>query len=336
MNRHSDAHVETQDPLSIRWTTGSAAASRAPAAVNGTAKEIIAGLTAANTHIASKYFYDAEGSRLFERITRLAEYYPTRTEQKIMARCTAEIAVATGTGVTLIDLGAGNCEKARALFPALEPRQYVAVDISGDFLEHALFGLRGAYPRVDVLGITADISSDISLPASVRGQQRLFFYPGSSIGNFLPADALAFLGRIANECDRDGGLLIGIDLVKPASILKRAYDDREGITAAFNLNVLNHINTLIGADFAAGDWRHVAFFNGELSRIEMHLEARRNVIVSWPRGERRFAKGERIHTENSYKYRLPDFERLLLDAGFSRVRSWADDKQWFAVCHAAA
>ncbi len=331
MNRRSDAHVQTRGPVSVGWTTRGPG----PIALNGTAQEIIAGLMAASPHISSKYFYDAEGSRLFEEITRLDEYYPTRTERKIMARCTAEVAESAGTGVTLIDLGAGNCEKARALFAALKPAQYVAVDISGDFLEHALFGLRMAYPGIDVLGITADISSDISLPASVRGKRRLFFYPGSSIGNFVPDDAAALLARIANECDRDGGLLIGIDLVKPAAILNRAYDDREGVTAAFNLNALNHVNRLIGADFAPDDWRHVAFFNRERSRIEMHLEARRTVMVSWPAGGRHFRKDERIHTENSYKYRLPDFERVLLRAGFGRVRSWTDDNGWFAVCHAS-
>jgi L-histidine N-alpha-methyltransferase len=337
MNRRSEGYVETSGSALHEWTARTGVRRREPAkpAVNGFAKGIIAGLTAKNAWISSKYFYDAEGSRLFERITRLPEYYPTRTEQSIMAGHAAEVARSTGIGVTLIDLGAGNCEKAKALFPSLKPAQYVAVDISGDFLEAALRGLRAAFPDIDVKGITADVSAEISLPASAPQRRRLFFYPGSSIGNFMPDHALALLARIRKQCKAGGGLLIGVDLVKPAAILERAYDDSEGVTAAFNLNVLRHLNALIGTNFAVTDWRHCAFFNAELSRIEMHLAAKREVSVSWPGGGRLFRKAERIHTENSYKYRLPDFERLLVRAGFKRVRAWTDAKHWFAVCHAA-
>lgn len=225
--------------------------------------------------------------------------------------------------------------KAGALFGVLNPKQYVAVDISVDFLRQALAELQLHFPGLRMLGVGTDLSAGISLPSMVPREGRLFFYPGSSIGNFTPADALVFLSQIKEQCDRGGGLLIGVDLIKSATILNAAYDDPLGVTAAFNLNLLNNINGLIGSDFAVGDWRHRAFFNAALSRIEMHLEARREVTVKWPSGGRRFAEGERIHTENSYKYALADFRDLLVRAGFTRVQSWTDENDWFALFYAA-
>lgn len=299
-------------------------------------REIIAGLSAANASISPKYFYDTLGCRLFELITLLPEYYPTRVEQALMERHSAAIAQAVGKGATLVDLGAGNCEKARSLFAALEPRQYVAVDISTGFLQQALSGMRNRYPQIDMLAVDADFSAGLSLPKSVRGGRRTFFYPGSSIGNFDPADALVFLSRIRSLCTRPGGLLVGIDLVKDEATLHAAYNDALGLTAAFNLNVLNHVNAQIGSDFSLADWNHRAFYNGARSRIEMHLEAVGETKVSWPGGGRRFSAGERIHTENSYKYELDGFKALLLEAGFSEVRAWTDERRWFAVCHASA
>ncbi len=185
-----------------------------------------------------------------------------------------------------------------------------------------------------MLALGTNIYPALDLPNGVRRQRRLFFYPGSSIGNFTPEEASLFLTRIREQCGQDGGLLIGIDLVKPEAILNPAYDDASGVTAAFNLNLLHHLNRIIGSNFSAGDWRHRAFFNAALSRIEMHLEARRQLRVAWVGGGRLFAGGESIHTENSYKYALKDFENLLMQAGFKRTRAWTDQKQWFAVCHA--
>lgn len=300
------------------------------------AAEIIEGLEAPGAWVSPKYLYDALGSRLFEAITDLPEYYPTRVEQTIFERHAAEMAGVIGPGATFIDLGAGNCEKARGLFPALRPAQYVAVDISAAFLEEAVEAMRHRFPDVEMLALGMDFSAQLSLPPAVRSRRRTFFYPGSSIGNFQPLAALALLTDIRRHCHDGGGLLIGVDLVKDTPPLEAAYDDALGVTAAFNLNLLNHLNKLIGSDFSVSDWRHRAWFNARLSRVEMHLEAREEVAVSWPGGGRTFGRGERIHTENSYKYTLPGFHALLDQAGFAGTRTWTDERGWFAVCHASA
>ena len=307
---------------------------RTSAAADSARHEIVAGLTAPQAFVSSQYFYDARGSRLFEMITALPEYYLTRTERTIFAEHALEISAAVGTGVTLIDLGAGNCGKAQNLFRSLKPAQYVAIDISIDFLRQALKHLQMAYPEIEMLAVGANVYPAPDLPNGVRRQHRLFFYPGSSIGNFTPEEAHLFLTGIRAQCGEDGGLLIGVDLVKSEAILIPAYDDVSGVTAAFNFNLLQHLNRIIGSNFSARDWQHRAFFNAALARIEMHLEARRLVCVAWPGGGRQFAGGESIHTENSYKYALHDFENMLMQAGFKRTRSWTDEKQWFAVCHA--
>jgi dimethylhistidine N-methyltransferase len=298
--------------------------------------ELVAGLTAEQASISSKYFYDALGSRLFEAITHLPEYYPTRTEAAIFDAHRDDIARAAGAGSTMIDLGAGNCEKARSLFGALRPARYVAVDISADYLQQSLACLRHQFPAIDLTGIGMDMSAGVQLPPSVPSQRRLFFFPGSSIGNFTPAQALDFLSGLRAQCDDDGGLLIGVDLLKDKAVMDAAYDDSLGVTAAFNLNALTHVNALLGSNFDVRDWRHCGFFNPDLSRVEMHVETRLAVDVCWPGGSRHFEAGERIHTENSYKYRLEDFSALLQGAGFGRVTSWTDRRNWFAVCHAAA
>ncbi|MEG2034512.1 MAG: L-histidine N(alpha)-methyltransferase, partial [Janthinobacterium sp.] len=204
--------------------------------------------------------YDALGSKLFEAICALPEYYPTRTEAAIFARHGADIARAVGPGSTLIDLGAGNCAKAASLFPLLHPAQYVAVDISYDFLSESLSRLQQRFPHIEMTGLGLDFSSRLDLPDSVRAARRLFFYPGSSIGNFAPEQAIAFLRRLRASADGDGGLLIGVDLIKDDAILDAAYDDALGVTAAFNLNMLRHLNGLIGADFDVRAWRHHGFF----------------------------------------------------------------------------
>jgi len=299
------------------------------------ASEVIAGLMAESPWVSPKYLYGPLGSRLFEAITELPEYYLTRTEKVLLEECREKIAHAAGTEPTLIDLGAGNCAKARSLFASLKPRQYVAVDMSVDFLRDSMSQLQRDFPQLEMLGIGVDFSLGLRLPAAVRNENRLFFHPGSSIGNFTPQEALAFLARLREQC-AGGGLLIGVDLVKSESTLQAAYDDALGVTAAFNLNLLNNVNALIGSDFSVGDWQHRARFNSALSRIEMHLEARRDTTVGWKDGARRFLEGQRIHTENSYKYRLEDFERLLEQARFSKVNTWTDANRAFALFHALA
>jgi dimethylhistidine N-methyltransferase len=298
--------------------------------------ELAAGLLAPQAFTSPKYLYDELGSKLFAAICELPEYYPTRTEAAIFRAHRADIARSVGQGVTLIDLGAGNCVKAGQLMPSLLPAQYVPVDISVDFLRDAVAQLQLRFPQTEMLGLGMDFSGALELPSAVRAERRLFFYPGSSIGNFTPQEAVAFLRGLRNQCGQDGGLLIGVDLIKDTRILDAAYDDALGVTAAFNLNLLRHLNKLLGADFDVLDWRHRSYFNIDQSRIEMHLMARRPVKVSWLGGARQFAEGETIHTENSYKYTQKEFVQLLEQAGFAAEATWTDSAGWFMLCHARA
>jgi dimethylhistidine N-methyltransferase len=297
--------------------------------------ELVQGLLAAEPCVAAKYLYDTLGSRLFEAITELPEYYPTRCEAGIFAQHAPAMAALMPPAATLVDLGAGNCRKAAQLFDVIRPARYVAVDISVAFLRPALSSLQAAYPAIPMLGLGLDFSADLSLPAAAGDGARVLFYPGSSIGNFSPEQALAFLQQ-AHVASQGGGLLIGVDLHKDTAILEPAYDDALGVTAAFNRNVLLRLNLLTGSNFALADWQHVAFFNSQASRIEMHLQARAAVQVRWPGGERQFAQGQRIHTENSYKWQQADFAALLQRAGFSSTRAWTDTQGWFAVYWAQA
>ena len=296
---------------------------------------IEAGLLRQPAEAAPKYLYDRLGSHLFEAITELPEYYPTRTEAAILQAHGAAMATAVGAGATLVDLGAGNCVKAVSLFPLFEPSRYVAVDISVEFLHDALKGVQREHPTLDVVGLGLDFSSQLDLGADVGDGRNVFFYPGSSIGNFTPPEALEFLRRVRAQA-QGGGLLIGVDLVKPAAVLEAAYDDALGVTAAFNLNILRQLNRLIGSDFEPRQWRHVGLYNAQASRVEMHLEAREDLVVRWPGAERPFVAGERMHTENSCKYTVETFAGLLQQAGFGAPRFWTDVNGWFAVFWAPA
>ncbi|HYW55672.1 MAG TPA: L-histidine N(alpha)-methyltransferase [Polaromonas sp.] len=330
--------LSTPNPASPRFIDQYGDASRLPS--QSAQEELAAGLRAPQASIAPKYFYNALGSRLFEAITALDEYYPTRTEAGIFDKASADIAKAiAASGIThpcLIDLGAGNCAKSARLIPHLQPTQYVPVDISVDFLRGAAEQIQTTFPMLDIVGIGMDFSKGLTLPPAVQKQDRVFFYPGSSLGNFPPIEALAFLQQVS-DADKGNarGLLLGIDLVKDKSVLEAAYDDALGVTAAFNKNVLLHVNTLMGSAFDVHQWRHVALFNEAESRIEMHLQAECNLTVRWPGGERRFLAGERIHTENSYKFTVDSMTDLLRKAGFSQVRCWTDADEWFAVFWAA-
>ena len=298
------------------------------------AAEAAAGLLAASAQVSPKFFYDPLGSRLFDAITETAEYYPTRTEAAILARHGGAIAQAAleaaGPSPALVDLGAGNCAKAARLFGSFAPRHYVAVDISVAFLRQSLQCLQREFPSMRMTGIGLDFSSRLALPEGVVAGPAVVFYPGSSIGNFDPAQAQRLLVQ-TREAAAGGALLIGVDLVKPVEVLEAAYDDALGITAAFNLNLLNHLNRLLGADFRLREWQHLAVYDEAHARIEMHLEARRSLTVNWSGAQRRYAAGERIHTENSYKWTVAGFEALLRSAGFARVRHWCDDAGWFGV-----
>jgi dimethylhistidine N-methyltransferase len=293
--------------------------------------ELSAGLLQPQAITSPKY--------LFEAITELPEYYPTRTERAIVDHHMADIARRIGANATLVDLGAGNCEKASRLFKATQPKRYVALDISADFLHHCVSCLSREYPDIEMHALASDLGQDWRIPSHLPSEPRTMLYPGSSIGNFTPDEALTFLKRVHRE-SAGGGVLIGVDVVKPKSILEPAYDDSIGVTAAFNLNMLAYVNRLIGANFDVRDWQHRAVFNEVDSRIEMHLVAKRDVQVHWQAGgathARAFASGEYIHTENSYKYTPEKFAALLQAAGFQAPTVWTDSQDWFAVMHASA
>lgn len=300
------------------------------------ARELAKGLNAAAASVSPKYFYDALGSKLFEAITGLDEYYPTRTEAGIFDAAHPDIASAiAGAGITqpcLIDLGAGNCVKATRLIPHLQPWQYVPVDISVDFLRGAAEQVQSTFPALDIVGVGMDFSAGLVLPPEVQSHDRVFFYPGSSLGNFSPDQALTFLQRIADPAQGAArGLLLGIDLIKDKATLQAAYDDALGVTAAFNKNLLLNVNALLGTDFDVHQWRHVALYNEAESRIEMHLQARCDLTLCWPEGRRIFRIGECIHTESSYKYTVASMSALLKQAGFAQIQHWTDPKAWFAV-----
>ena len=308
--------------------------------------ELTEGLLAPTPSIAPKYFYDTLGARLFESITELPEYYPTRSEAALFERHAPEIARRVPPQGVMIDLGAGNCAKAAGLFSALRPAQYVAVDISVDFLRDCLTRLSAQWPGVTMRGLGIDFSQGLSWPdalALAADRPRLMFYPGSSIGNFTPGEALVFLRSLHVVASQvpGGGLLIGVDLIKDTATLEAAYDDALGVTAAFNRNVLRHVNRVLGSNFLVEDWRHIAHFDIEASRIEMHLECVRDTRVHWPGGDRHFAAGTRIHTENSYKWTVESFTALLRDAGFGTdgaqtVQAWVNPEHPFALVWAAA
>jgi dimethylhistidine N-methyltransferase len=303
-------------------------------------QELHLSLTTDVPSISPKFFYDDIGSHLFDVITLLEEYYPTRTEQWIMDAHRDEIAEAVGDCEVLLDLGAGNCAKASQLFNSIQPKQYRAVDISKEYLEAAVADLQKQFPQIAMRAEAIDLSLPLAFP-DIADHRKIFFFPGSSIGNYDPEKADQFFKNIAQECHGNGGLLIGVDLVKDLETLHLAYNDPLGVTAAFNLNILLNVNRIIGSNFNLQDWEHVAFFNESQSRIEMHLRARSNVEVILPSDGAKeqfiqFKAGDLIHTENSYKYTQEDFTEKLYQAGFDNIQTWTDPKKHFLVCFANA
>lgn len=290
---------------------------------------LVTGLSARPRSIAPKWFYDAEGSRLFERICELPEYYPTRTELALLDRHAPEIARRIGARREVVEFGAGSSHKARLLLGALDaPVRFVPVDISGEHLLGAAAALRRAHPKLDVQPLVCDFTRDLKLPAAAG--QRVGFFPGSSIGNFDPPQAVALLRHFASLLE-GGGLLIGVDLVKDPALLHAAYNDGAGITAAFNLNLWVRANREAGADFDLAQWFHAAFYNPPLQRIEMHLVSRRAQRVTVAGSAFEFAEGESVHTENSYKYTAAGFQALAREAGFTPAACWTDGARRFAL-----
>ncbi len=297
---------------------------------------LVAGLRATPAAIPPKYFYDAVGCALFGAICELPEYYPTRTERAIFDAHRAAIAEAAGRGGQFVDLGAGDCAKALAWLPFIAPARYVAVDFAGDAIRRALAQMAPEFPDIAMTGIVADFTRGLDLAGELAAGPVTFFYPGSSIGNFAPAEALAFLRDVRRHCigRERSGLLIGVDTKKDKARLDAAYDDPAGVTAAFNRNVLRNVNRLLDCDFRPAAFAHRAYYDAGAGRVEMHLEATAAQTVRLPDGPRAFAAGERIHTENSWKYAPEEFAALLTDAGFRRVRCWQDDARDFAVFYA--
>ncbi len=295
--------------------------------------EIESGLLAQAASISPKFLYDPLGSHLFTAITLLPEYYPTSTEKNIFIQYQDQITHAVGTGGTLIDLGAGNCQKAESFFSCLKPSNYLAIDFSVEYLQEALNKLEGKYPDIQMKCLGMDFSKQLIIPNAITQNKRTFFYPGSSLGNFLKSEALALLTQIKNQA-HGGGLLIGVDLMKEDTVLQAAYDDPLKITAAFNLNILRSVNALLGSDFKVEQFRHHVIINHAENRVELYLEALEDLTVSWPGHSRTFIKGERIHTENSHKYTIESIKTLLKNAGFETSQIWTDPKNYFAVIYA--
>ena len=292
------------------------------------------GLRASPAHIEPKYFYDELGCALYAAICQLDEYYPTRTERAIFQQHRQEISDALGKVGTFVDLGAGDCCKALGWLPFIAPQRYLAVDIAGPALETALSNMAPEFPETEMVGLVTDFSHSLAIPAELMTGRVTLFYPGSSIGNFTPDAATRFL-REMRQYTRGGGLLIGVDAKKEKARLDAAYADELGVTAAFNLNALRHINRVIGSDFQEENWRHVGTYNEAQGRVEMHLQSAAEQSVMIDGVPRIFKSGERIHSENSYKYGRKEFEEMLRAAGFGDVQVWTNDDQAFWVIHAS-
>lgn len=295
-------------------------------------RELLAGLRLKPRSISPKFFYDAAGSRLFDAICELPEYYPTRTELSILADRAGEIAQQIGPNAEIIEFGAGSLRKVRLLLDALKtPRRFVPIDISGEHLAQAAQALRADYPSLDVQPLVADYTRPFSLPVRhERGGMRVGFFPGSTLGNFSLDEALAFLQGAARVL-RGGGLLLGVDLVKDPARLHAAYNDAQGITARFNLNLLARANAELGADFDLAGFAHTAFYNAPHQRIEMHLVSRAAQTVSLLGERLHFAEAETIHTENSHKFTVEGLRTLAARAGFGIGPVWTDPERLFSV-----
>lgn len=295
-------------------------------------KEVLDGLSRVQKMLPSKYFYDERGSELFEQITSLDEYYPTRTEKKILENHINEIAERVGSESVIIELGSGSSQKTRLLLDHLpDLSAYVPVDISEKYLQKVANDLREEYPNLPIVPVCADYTQPFDIPHIDRPfEYYVVFYPGSTIGNFQPHQAQKFLQSIARFLIPGGGMLIGVDLKKDVEVLEKAYNDEAGVTADFNKNMLVRINRELGADFEVENFRHKALYNPEQGRIEMHLVSEANQQVHLNGTTIDFQKGESIHTENSYKYSLEEF-RELVSNWFEVEKVWMDDNEFFSI-----
>ncbi len=303
---------------------------RKPAVIDMRA-DVLDGLASRPKRLSPKYFYDEAGSALFEAITELPEYYLTRTEIGLLETHRDEIASRVGEGVCLIEYGSGSSRKIRLLLERLRPQSYVPVDISKEHLESAARLLYKENPWLNVYPTSADYTTDFRLPSATGSAPRVAFFPGSSIGNFDPGDAVDFMRRVGRLVGPGGRLLIGVDRKKDRVILEAAYDDAAGVTAEFNRNVLRHLNATLDADFDTSKFSHVALYNETLGCIQMFLESTTDQSVRIAGTSIEFRTGERIHTENSYKYEPGEFTAMAEQAGFRRDAWWTDGRDRFAI-----
>ncbi len=295
-------------------------------------QEILAGLKQSPKTISAKYFYDQKGSTLFEAITSLPEYYPTRTEINLLREYHEQILGLAGQQCVLIEYGSGASTKIRLLLDALKPKAYVPMDISKDFLFDCAVKLRAQFPWLEIHATCLDYHQGATLPQQLPSDfKKVAFFPGSSLGNFTPSESLSFLKGVRTTVGDDGAFLIGVDLVKDSSILNAAYNDVQGVTAQFNLNILNHLNRLGEGNFNATHFSHHAFFNKQENRIEMHLRSDLDQVVYIFGEHFVFKAGETIVTEYSYKFIPEQFEKLALEAGFESKRMWTDEGKNFAL-----
>ena len=293
--------------------------------------EVLSGLARSSKRLSPKFFYDRRGSQLFDAITELPEYYPTRTEIGILKKHGETIADFLGEDCLLLELGSGSSKKIRVLLDALKPAAYMPMDISREHLLGSAQALVADYPALEVHAACADFAADFELPYCPEHLSRAAFFPGSSIGNFEPAQARELLQRVADYLGEGGKLLIGVDLKKDAGVLHAAYNDEQQVTAAFNLNLLQRINRELGADFDLQAFSHDAFYNSSEGRVEMHLVSRSEQTVTVAGESFEFDEGETIHNESSYKYDVEEFLSLAERAGFVSDQVWTDDQQLFSV-----
>ena len=306
-------------------------------AVGSFLDEVLAGLSAPRKWLFPKYFYDERGSRLFDAICDLPEYYPTRTELRMLETYGPELRQRVGKGSAIIEYGSGSGRKTELVLRAVEPHAYVAIDISEEQLRAAVSGLAARFPAVRMVALCADYTRALALDTIgvLAGKRRIGFFPGSTIGNFPHAEALAFLRSACESTARGGAMIVGVDLVKDSAILHAAYNDAAGVTAAFNLNVLERINRELGADFELDAFRHRAHYAAAEGRVEMHLVSQRAQKVSLAGRTFDFAAGETIHTESSYKYTVPGFQALAAQAGFEPQHCWIDSERLFSIHYLA-
>ncbi len=298
--------------------------------------DVIAGLSQRQKAVPARWLYDLAGSELFDEITRLPEYYPTRTETALLKAVVPQVAEIVGEGRALVEFGAGSVTKIPLLLNAILPSAFVPIDISGDFLRSSAGALQKDFPDLPIHPVEADFMKPIRLATGVADGQRLGFFPGSTIGNMVPHSAVNLLRSMRDTLDEGAMLLIGFDRVKPRDILIPAYDDAQGVTASFNLNLLERINRELGADIDIGKFHHKAIWNDAESRIEMHLVAGSDVRFAIAGEEFSMQAGESIHTENSHKYDLRSAHTLLLAGAWTPIMDWSDEKDWFSLVLAEA